>query len=81
MSEGAGNYMPLRRSHVIPGSVGLESSRLLLMVKALDSHPGVSCSKPLGDSKVDSVFHPSKVYKMGTRKFRELSGKKETTSS
>ena len=33
-------------------------------------------SKPLGGSKVDSVFHPSEVNKMSTRNFWELSGKK-----
>ena len=38
--------------------------------------PGVPCSKPLGGSKVDSVFHPSEVDKMSTRNFWELSGKK-----
>ena len=32
--------------------------------------------KPLGCSKVDSAFHPSKVGKMSTGDFRELSGKK-----
>ena len=40
------------------------------------SNPGVPCSKPLGGSKVDSAFHPSKVDKMSTRNFWELSGKK-----
>ena len=39
-------------------------------------NPGVPCSKPLGGSKVDSVFHPSKIDKMSTRNFWELSGKK-----
>ena len=39
-------------------------------------NPGVSWSKPLGGSKVDSVFHPSEVDKMSTRNFWELSGKK-----
>ena len=39
-------------------------------------NPGVPCSKPLGGSKVDSVFHPSEVDKMSTRNFWELSGKK-----
>ena len=39
-------------------------------------NPGVLCSKPLGGSKVDSAFHPSKVDKMSTRNFWELSGKK-----
>ena len=31
---------------------------------------GAPCSKPLGDSKLDSVSHPSKVNKMSTRNFR-----------
>ena len=39
-------------------------------------NPGVPCSKPLGGSKVDSVFHPSEVDKLSTRNFWELSGKK-----
>ena len=39
-------------------------------------NPGVPCLKPLGGSKVDSAFHPSKVDKMSTRNFWELSGKK-----
>ena len=38
------------------------------------------CSKPLGGSKVDSAFHSSKVDKMGTRNFWELSGKKKLIS-
>ena len=45
-----------------------------LVVKALDYQ--VPCSKPLGGSKVDSVFHPSEVDKMNTRNFWELNGKK-----
>ena len=36
----------------------------------------VLCSKPLGASKVDSVFHPSEVNQMSTRDFWELSGEK-----
>ena len=40
------------------------------------SNPGISCSKPLGGSKVDSTFHPSKVNKMSTRNIWKLSGKK-----
>ena len=39
-------------------------------------NPGVSCSKPLGGSKVDSAFHPSEVGKTSTRNFWELSGEK-----
>ena len=39
-------------------------------------NPGVLCSKPLGGSKVDSAFHPSKVDKISTRNFWELNGKK-----
>ena len=46
------------------------------MVKALDSQPRSSVSKPLRGSKVDSAFHPFKVDKMSTRNFWELSGKK-----
>ena len=40
------------------------------------SNPGFLFSKPLGGSKVDSAFHPSKVDKMSTRNIWELSGKK-----
>ena len=36
----------------------------------------VLCSKPLGDSTADSAFHPSKIDKIGTRNFWELSSKK-----
>ena len=39
-------------------------------------NPGVTCSKPLGGSKVDSAFHSSKVDQMSTSSFWELSGKK-----
>ena len=38
--------------------------------------PGVSRSKPLGGSRVDSTVHPSEVDKMSTRNFWVLSGKK-----
>ena len=44
-------------------------------------NPGVPCSKPLGGSKVDSVFHPFDINKMSTKNFWELSGKKLTVSS
>ena len=44
-------------------------------------NPGVPCLKPLGGSKVDSAFHPSKVDKMSTRNFWELNGKKLAASS
>ena len=37
---------------------------------------GVLCLKPLGGSEVNSAFHPSKVDKMSTRNFWQLSGKK-----
>ena len=36
-------------------------------------NPGVSWSKPLGSSMVDSAFHPSEFDKMSTRNFCELS--------
>ena len=39
-------------------------------------NPGVSYSKPLGGTKVDSALHPSEVNKMNTRNFWERSGKK-----
>ena len=44
--------------------------------KVLDFQFVVLMSKLLGGSKVDSAFHPSKVDKMSTRNFWELSGKK-----
>ena len=40
------------------------------------SNPGVLCSKPLGDSKVDSVFHPSEFDQMSAKNFWKLSDKK-----
>ena len=45
-----------------------------LVVTVLDSQSRVRCSKPLGGSKVDSAFHPSKFNTMSTRNFWELSG-------
>ena len=39
-------------------------------------NPGVPCSKPLGGTMVNSVFHASEVNKMSTKNFWELSGKK-----
>ena len=39
-------------------------------------NPGVPWSKPLGGSKVDSVFYPSEVDKMSITNFWELSDKK-----
>ena len=36
------------------------------MVKVLDSQSRDPCSRPLGGSKVDSVFHPSEVDKMSS---------------
>ena len=38
-------------------------------------NPGVPCSKPLGDFKVDSVFHPSEVNQISNKNFWENSGK------
>ena len=51
---------------------------------ALDSQSSGSldsCSKPLGSSKVDSVFHPFEVNQMSTRNFRELVDKNTPESS
>ena len=59
---------------------GMEQWSNGLVVKVLDSNPGVPFSKPLGGSKVDSAFHPSAVNKVSTRNFWGLSGKKETAS-
>ena len=39
-------------------------------------NPGIPYSKPLGDSKVDSAFHPSQVDQMSIKNFWELSGEK-----
>ena len=47
-----------------------------LRLRRLIHNPGVPCSEPLGGSKVDSAFHPSKVDQISTRNFWELSGKK-----
>ena len=52
-----------------------------LVVKVLDFQSRDPCSKPLGDSKVDSGFHPSEVHKMSTKNIWELSGKNYTASS
>ena len=38
-----------------------------LWLRCWISNPGVQCSKPLGGSKIDSAFHPSKVDKISTR--------------
>ena len=38
-------------------------------------NPGVSCSIPLGGSKVDSAVDPCKVDEMSTRNFWELTGR------
>ena len=46
---------------------------MILLLRCWIPNPGVPCSKPLG---FDSAFHPSKVSKMSTRNFWELSGKK-----
>ena len=35
-----------------------------LVVRRWVPNSGVPCSKPLGDSKVDSAFHPSEVDEM-----------------
>ena len=43
-----------------------------LVVKGLDSNPGVPCSKQLGGSKVDLAVHPSEVDKIRTSNFWEL---------
>ena len=42
-----------------------QASPLLILAHWV-SIPGVPRSKPLGGSKIDSVFHPSKVDKMST---------------
>ena len=39
-------------------------------------NPGVPNSKPLGGSKVNSAFHPSKADEMSARNIWQLSGKK-----
>ena len=53
----------------------------IFMIKALwlgrwIPNPWVPGSKPLGGSRVDSVFHLSEVDQMSTRTFWGLSGKK-----
>ena len=45
-------------------------------ILSVDFNPGVTCSKPLGGSKVDSAFHTSEVGKMSTRNCWEHSGQK-----
>ena len=45
-------------------------------LKGWISNPWVPCSKPLGDSKVGTAFHPSEVDEMSIKNFWELSGEK-----
>ena len=55
-----------------------EDSELSLLESSLRRwipNPGVPCSKPLGGSKADSVFHPSEVDKMSTRNFLVVKNK------
>ena len=42
------------------------------VVKALDSQSRVPSSKPLGGSKNNPAFHPSKVDQMSSRNFWDL---------
>ena len=43
---------------------------------ALDSHSKVQGLKPMGDSKLNSVFYPLELDEMNHRKSWELSGKR-----
>ena len=45
------------------------------LLKRWIPNPGTPCSKPIGGSKVDSVFHPSEVNQMSTRNSWEIGGK------
>ena len=47
-----------------------------ILKRCLIPNPEVLCSKPLGDTKVDSASHSSEVDQMSTRNFWELCGKK-----
>ena len=58
------------------GSEWLYANDLALVDESFKGNPGVPWSKPLGGSKVDSAFPPSKVDKMSTRNFWERNGKK-----
>ena len=76
-------YAPLKKSNKYklnfwPRSwitLGLQKS-IYKWLRYWIPNPGVLCTKPLGSSKVDSVFHPSKVDKMSITNFWELSGQK-----
>ena len=46
-----------------------------ILKRRLIPNPEVLCSKPLGDTKVDSAFHSSEVDQMSTRNFWELCSK------
>lgn len=46
------------------------------MVMALDSYSKVQGLKPMGDSKVNSVFYPLELDEMNHRKSWKLSGKR-----
>ena len=56
--------------------LGLTVDSIRMTVSHWISNPGVLFSRPLGDSKFDSAFHPSEVDKMSARNIWELSGKK-----
>ena len=70
----------LEKSVLIPTQnieiLGLTVDSIRMTVSHWISNPGIPCSKPLGDSKFDSAFHPCEVDKMSTRNIWELGGKK-----
>ena len=70
------NLKNLKKKEKLPGDI-IILPKYTINDNRWISNPGVPCSKPLGGgSKVDLAFHPSKVDKMSTRNFWELSGKK-----
>ena len=53
-------------------SLSFQKKHLMIMIP----NPGVPGPKPVGGSKVNSAFHPSKVDQMSTRTSRGISAKK-----
>ena len=66
----------LSRKHAVELLSSIGYGAMAYWLRGWIPNPGVPCLKPLGGSKVDSVFHPSEVDKMSTRNFWELSDKK-----
>ena len=62
--------------HVINKIIVLNEDENDLVLQLLNFQCGVLSSKPLGGSKVNTVFHLSEVDQVSARSFWGLSGKK-----